>query len=459
MVPLVSIPMVSRRLDPEGLGRAGFFDSYSYYFMVLAEMGIMVYATRKIATIKDQPAALGKFVSEVFSIHVISTFLIGLIYLALSFTIPADIFEWPLYWSALLYFVLNAFACEWYFIGTEQFRFIALRVIFVRLAALAAIWWLVQTKDDYIIYYFIIAGSGIANILFNVGLMLTQVRLTLRSLNLRQHIPFLWVMYGISVVHGISLFMDNVLLGWVSTAAAVGIYSLAMKVIKLTTALITDSLLVFFPRIVQSRQTGNSRQLLLRNFQWISFVGMPAMLGIIVFATDIVRVLLGDQYGAVVLPLRGLALFGIFRIYMLYYSKQYLMAFENEKAYFNALLIGNIVLVISALVGGYFWAEKGAVAAIVLSEALTLLFVVLYCSRYHDDLVFDKNILNNTIVSSLSFYLVHSVVHSLPLPGFIVLFGGILFSGITYLAIMHFMLKDSFTQFLWQQCRELLKWR
>jgi O-antigen/teichoic acid export membrane protein len=460
LVPLVTIPLVSRQLNPTGLGKAGFFDNYSFFFAVLAEMGIMVYAQRRIALLKDRPHEMGKFVSEILCIHILSTLLISALYLTLSLGITDEIFEWPLFWAALMFFLLNAFTCEWYFIGTEQFRFIAIRVIFVRLAALAAIFLFVRSKEDYIVYYFIIAGSGIINILLNFGLLMTQVKLTLKKINLKQHLPFLWIMYGISVLQGVALYMDSVILGMVSTAAAVGLYTLAMRVVKLATALITDSLLVFFPKIVQAQEnSGEVRSLLLKNFQWISFVGIPAMLGVIVFAADIVNVLLGSKYLDVVLPLRGLALFGLFRIYSSYYSKQYLVAFGKEKYYFNSLLIGSLSLVVTAAVGGYFFGEKGAVIAIVLSEGITMLMVVLFCKKFFEQLVFDKLILNNTLIASLSFILVHSVLHSMKIPGFFILFGGIVVSGTLYLLIMYYFLKDEFTHFVWKQARQLLPFK
>lgn len=456
MVPLVTIPVVSRQLNLTGLGKAGFFDNYAFFFTVLAEMGIMVYAQRKIALLRGDKEGTGKFVSEIIVIHVLCTLLFSILYLLLSFGIPADMFEWPLFWMALMFFLLNAFTCEWYFIGSEQFQFIAIRLIFVRLAALAAIFICIRSESDYIAYYFILAGSGILNILFSFGLLAKQVKIRLSNLNIKQHLPFLWVMYGISVLQGVSLYLDSVILGMVSTAAAVGLYTLAMRVVKLATALITDSLLVFFPKIVQAQNSGQANSLLTKNFQWISFVGIPAMLGIIVFAADIVKVLLGSDYDGVILPLRGLAIFGIFRIYSSYYSKQYLVAFGKEKLYFNALLYGNITLVIAAIVGGYFWGEKGAVSAIVLSEGITMLVVILFSKKFFENLVFDKLIVTNTLIASLGFIIVHSVLHSLKIPGFFILFGGIALSGIVYLMIMYYFLKDEFTHYLWGHAKQLL---
>lgn len=456
MVPLVTIPVVSRQLNPTGLGKASFFDNYAFFFTVLAEMGIMVYAQRKIALLKDDPLGKSKFVSEIICIHLICTLVISVLYLGLSLGIADHMFEWPLFWMALLFFLFNAFTCEWYFIGTEQFQFISIRLIFVRLAALTAILLLVRAESDYVIYYFILAGSGILNIFLSFGLLLKQVPFTFKNINIKQHLPFLWVMYGISVLQGVTLYLDSVILGMVSTAAAVGLYTLAMRVVKLGTALITDSLLVFFPKIVQAQSTGEVSSLLKKNFQWISFVGIPAMLGIIVFASDLVKVLLGSEYNGVILPLRGLAIFGIFRIYSSYYSKQYLVAFGKEKFYFSALLWGSIALVVSGCLGGYFFGEKGAVTAIVISEGLTMLLVILSCKKFFQNIVFDKIIITNTLIASLSFILVHSILHSLRIPSFIILFGGIILSALTYITIMYFFLKDEFTRFVWVHVSQLI---
>lgn len=73
LFPLITIPYISRVLDPEGVGRVGFIDSYTYFFTVVAEFGIITYGVREIVKLKDDPIALKKLVSELFLIQLIAS--------------------------------------------------------------------------------------------------------------------------------------------------------------------------------------------------------------------------------------------------------------------------------------------------------------------------------------------------------------------------------------------------
>src|SRR3712207_4460747 len=73
LFPLVSIPYIARVLHPGGIGSVGFVDSLSYYFVTLAEFGIVVYGVRAVARTKKDAAALHKLVSELVVLHLITS--------------------------------------------------------------------------------------------------------------------------------------------------------------------------------------------------------------------------------------------------------------------------------------------------------------------------------------------------------------------------------------------------
>lgn len=73
LLPLVSIPYISRVLDPDGIGRVGFIDSFTYYFIIIAEFGITVYGIREVAKCKHDAVKLKSLVSELMTLHVLSS--------------------------------------------------------------------------------------------------------------------------------------------------------------------------------------------------------------------------------------------------------------------------------------------------------------------------------------------------------------------------------------------------
>lgn len=72
-LPLLSIPYISRVLDPAGIGEVSFIDSFTFYFISIAEFGIVVYGMREVARLKNEPVEKEKLVSELLFLHIISS--------------------------------------------------------------------------------------------------------------------------------------------------------------------------------------------------------------------------------------------------------------------------------------------------------------------------------------------------------------------------------------------------
>jgi O-antigen/teichoic acid export membrane protein len=132
---------------------------------------------------------------------------------------------------------------------------------------------LVHQPNDYFIYYASIAGSAILNIVFNFGRVISELNLTLFAGGWWKHIRRTRVTYAISLLYSISLMLDNVLLGLVSAAAFVGFYAFGIKVVRLSSVVLTDTLVVFFPHAVSllhQQENQKYQQAILRNIQLLN---------------------------------------------------------------------------------------------------------------------------------------------------------------------------------------------
>src|SRR5690606_24719802 len=145
---------------------------------------------------------------------------------------------------SVAFLAINAGACEWYFIGRERFSFIAMRSLFIRIAGLAAIFILLKQPEDYPLYYAIITCSAIATTLWNLWKLYGETHFSLQGAEWKKHLGKVSVTYGISLLYSITLYIDHVLLRMVSTAAAVGFYTFSIKLLRISTSVIGDSMLV-----------------------------------------------------------------------------------------------------------------------------------------------------------------------------------------------------------------------
>lgn len=372
-LPLISIPYVSRVLDPAGIGRVSFIDSFTYYFITIAGFGISVYGMREVSRVKDDAGKLSRVVSELLALHCIATAAALVMYTVSAMLLWDEIRDPRLVYFSVSFLLVNSIACEWYFIGRERFKYIALRSLFIRFTGLSCIFIFIKQPEDFYIYYAIMASSAIANSVWNNIILFREVKISFRSLDLRRHIQFTWVTYLISLLYSVSLLLDNVLLGIVSTATAVGYYAFAMRMSKTSMVLLTDALLVFFPRMVSYIKSENHAMInstILRSIQLMTIFSIPITFGLFFLADELILLFLGPKFESAVINLKILSIFPLLRSYNLFLAKQVLIPNNQEKRHLKVLAIGNAFFIVLTLGLSSRFDDTGACVAILIAEAL-----------------------------------------------------------------------------------------
>ena len=447
-LPLLSIPYISRVLNPAGIGEVSFIDSFTFYFISIAEFGIVVYGMREVARLRNETAKKEKLVSELLLLHIVSSSLTLVLYCIAVFFIWNKIHDVRILYFSLSYLIVNFFACEWYFLGMEKFQYITLRSILSRVLGLISIFLLINEPSDYYIYYAIIACSAMINSIWNNYLLFKEVNISFSHINWKRHIPKLRITYFISLVYGITLILDNVLLRIVSTATAVGYYAFSVKIVRISTTLLSDSLVVFFPRIVSFLKENNYQQVQLmitRNLQLLILFSVPICVGVFLLAEPLVIVFLGKQFIPATDNLRILATFPMLKSYNHFLSKQVLISHNRERLYLNSLLITSLVFIVLMLVLSYRFADTGASYAIILAEVLLLVINYYYVRKTSIHLrVFDFPTFIHAVIGASLFiplvYLIRREVSS----NLLVLVLSIVSCLIVYVAIQSFVIKNEF---------------
>ncbi|AXY74442.1 flippase [Paraflavitalea soli] len=454
LLPIVSIPYVSRILTPEGIGRVSFIDSFTYYFITIAEFGMVVYGMREIARHRDDREARGKLVSELLMLHVVTSAITLFLYAIAVFFAWKHIHDIRLLLFSLSYLLVNFFACEWYFLGMEQFRYITLRSLVTRGLGLVSIFILIKQPEDYYLYYGIIAGAAVLNSLGNIYYLFKSVPVSFKKVNWKKHIAHTQFIWFICLTDGVTLLLDNVFLQLMSTAVAVGYYAFSMKIVRSSTVLLTDSLIVFFPRIVTLIKEGNKAQLqavISRNSQFLIFFAVPLCAGIFLLAEPLIAIFLGPQFMPVVSDIRILALFPLLRTCNLFLSKQVLIAWGKEKLYLRSSIAGSLAFIVLSLLLSRYWADVGACCAIVAAEVTTLVINYYYARRVAGELqLFETKELSHAFGSALVFIPVIWGIQQLAQAPLLVLLLSIAACIVVYGLVQFFVMRNHFAVIVWE---------
>lgn len=453
LLPLVSIPYISSVLHPDGIGKVSFIDSLSYCFVTIAEFGIVVYGIREITQVKHDKDKLRTLVSELVVLHCITSCISLIAYSITVLIVWNKIQDLRLLFFSVSFLLVNSFACEWYFWGLEKFRYITVRSFISRLLGLIALFIFVKKPADYFIYYGIITTAAIINLVANMVNVFTELSLSLKNINWKRHLKHTLTTYFISITASIMVWLDNVLLGLMSTATVVGIYAMSMKMIRVGVSLFTDMFLVLYPRTTTLLYQAKDRELqrtILHSVQLIFVITIPASVGIFLLAEPLVQAILSANFSRVSVNILILAILPLLKTYSTFLNKQILVAHGKEKLQLYGLVIASMVYIVAMPVLSHYLHDKGACYAMLLGESIVLLMGYWYVKKYYAGIqIFDAVTFLQSIFTSLLFIPVTWLLKSwLTSPAFIILLA-VLICAPLYLIVQLLVMKNKLVTHLY----------
>ena len=444
LFPIISFAYAARMVGPAGIGKVQFVITFASYFVLLAQMGIPVYGMREVAKIKNQPAKLNKLFSELIIISVGSSLIMLLIYTAVILSVG-----W--FQNDIIFYLLGGImvmtgfsVLDWFYMGLEKFRFLSLRSIIIKVIALTALFLWVHSPADLLVYFIITLGSVLGNNLWNLFRLKGIVKLQLNLKGLSKHYRALLVLYASSLTISIYTLGDTLLLGFLADNKAVGFYTAAKKLIIITIPLITSLGTVLIPQLTKSIDTQNHHETLLRirqSFAFISLLGIPVSVGLIIFAPEIMRVFSGPDFTGAVLTLQLTApvifLVGLGHLF----GMQMLIPGGHEKQYLTATVWGMIISLSLNLLLIHTFRDKGAAFTLLITEGLVS-FVSYYYVIKKMQFKIDWKPAGNAFIISLIFIPIAILLRSMHLPLVSGLTAAISISAILYFFMQYYIFKE-----------------
>lgn len=384
LYPLVTLPYVMRILSNDGIGRVYFFSSIANYAVLLASFGISTYGIRAVACVRNSSSELSKISSELFSINVITTFVICLCLITSCFFVEKFSADKFLFCSSVVLFVLSPLSINWFYSGIEQYRYITIRNIIVKILGIILIFIFVKTKKDIFLYSWILTlcASVTCIINFIYSFNFTSIKFTIKF-NLQTHIKPLLLLFSSILAVSIYTGLDTIMLGFLCSDSDVGIYVLASKVKWILLSLVNSVSVVLLPRMSNLLKRGAENEyscLLNKSITLLLFITIPLTLFFTIEADDVIYLLGGKDFSSSVNCMRILMPILIISGLSNITGNQILIPRGKDFCFFKAVCIGAIVNVIlnCALIPKY--SAVGASIATLIAE-LAQFLVQLYFSR------------------------------------------------------------------------------
>lgn len=375
--PLVTAAYISRILLAVGVGKVASAQNIVQYFTILAALGLPIYGTKAIAAVADKKDEQSKTFIELFTINVASTVVCIVLYYAMISLIPYFQSRWLLFAVTGLSIVFNIINIDWFYQGKEEYRYIMLRSMVVKVLSLVAVFLFVKTINDFIIYAAITTLANGANYIFNIIHIRKYVHFSFKNISIGKHLKPVLILLAGSMAIEIYTLADTTMLTFVHGDTIVGYYSTAFKSISIVRTLVTAICAVFLPRLsyyYSNNQVEMFESLVNKGIRILAFIALPASIGLALIAGDMVMVLYGSSFNEAVATTQILALSVITVAFSNFFGYQVLVTIGKEKRMFISTIVGAVTNIVLNFALIFTLKHNGAAIASVVTELLVAVY-------------------------------------------------------------------------------------
>ncbi|QQL51233.1 flippase [Mucilaginibacter ginkgonis] len=405
LFPIISFPYVSKIIGPNGVGKVQFITSYAQYFGLIAALGIPVYGIREIAKNKHDRLKLNTVFSELSVIYFFTSIILTVVYFISILCVTSFKADLNLYiWSAS-FIILSFTSVDWFYEGLEQFKAVAIRSMLVRVGSLILMFILIKSGKDYFWYLMIMVITNIANNGINMLRLHKAVSLTFTGLSLKKHFKPLLYIFSTTIATSMYTMFDTVLLGLLANTHAVGLYTAAVKLSKISLPIVVSSGMVLVPGLAKNLAAKNLKEVqktLDKSFAFTSLISIPICVGLAVLAPEFITAFSSVKFLDATFSMQIMALLPIIIGFGYFFGFQILVPDSKDKQMLFCVLGGVAASLVLNFVLVPRFEYLGAALANVISELIVTILMFLYVKRLYDFTFRIRPIITATI-SSLIF--------------------------------------------------------
>ncbi len=302
LFPMITFPYASRILLADGIGQVNFLKSIIDYVGMFVCLGIPMYAVREIARVRDDHGRRNQSTAEILYLNLLLTFFGYLVIIILAVFLDKISTEIPLFIILSLSILLMTLGCEWFYKGIEDFKYITIRGLFIKVISLFLLFFLVKSKQDimwYAVYnVFGVTGGNIFNFIrLRKYVKLEDIKLA--NLDIWKHLKPSLNSFVLNLYFAIYITLNTIMLGFLSTNESVGYFTAATKLTQISLAVVNSLGIVLLPRLsnlLSKNQNAEFHDVSQKALRFIIALSLPMTAGLMLVAPYIIPIFCGDNY-------------------------------------------------------------------------------------------------------------------------------------------------------------------
>lgn len=379
IIPLITIPYITRVLETESYGIFSLALNWITYFQVIVEYGFGFTGARKVSIYGAD--GLQELYSRIITARLI--LLSGSFVVMNVFSIILKVTKEQYFSMNILFLIIIgvAFQLTWLFQGMQDMKLIAIINAISRVMSVFFVFLLVQGPTHLYIYCGCYSVTFIFSAFLGILLAKKKYNLKVKLCSLKEAVieikdgRYLFVSQAMSkIFSGIG----TTVLGVVATSSIIGVYSAIYKIPHVIVLFFNPVSQALYPHI--SMKFSKSFKAGAKTVKQVAYIVIPAFvlvaLGIVICRKPLIMVVFGEnylEYSVIILPL---VLWMVFSIINNFLGIQFLVASGNQQIYSKAFLISSLVAVVMNIILGYVGGIYGVSIAAPIGE---MLLTILLC--------------------------------------------------------------------------------
>lgn len=408
LMPILTVPIVSRALGPSNIGIYNYTQSITQYFYLLAGLGLALYAQRTIARERENKENLSRvfWELEVFSIITV------VISLILFFVITSFMGYQQIYFLQSLIILSVLFDISWFFIGIEEFQLTSIRSLCISFLTFLFIVLFVHDQGDTLKYIGIQTFGMLLSQLMMWPFLIKKIKfIRPKFKNVIMHFPHVIQYFIPQVAVLLNLNLNKTILGVMGTKSEVGFFSNSIIITTMIVVLISTVDTVLLPRL-SNLQGKNDKDGILKvlnislNIQF--FFTIPIAVGLAVVSSKMVPWFFGDSFAPIKYLMPILSCIIIINPMGSSISRQWLVPNGKMKSYNYYVLIAAVLAVLInifliPIIGMYGTVVAAVVSELVITISRVVEFIKDTSFKYDTIKIFKYSI--SSIIMGLVIYI------------------------------------------------------
>jgi O-antigen/teichoic acid export membrane protein len=430
LLSFISFPFAAQALGDVAMGQYSWANTFVYYFLIIARLGIPMVAVRECALVKDNKELLNRKIQSFFLLQLITTLLSFTALVTLTFSLGDNLMNADMRSLVMLLslnFLAGVFSFEWVYIAFEKHFYLGIRTIIITFfTSLLVISFVKSDKFLYVYAFIACLGSLLTSIVNMFSLKREGFSFKpVGNYELKTIVKPLIPVFLLTIVATVYNQTDTLILGLIDESKrAVGSYAVGVRGIEIVITILTSLSAVFIPHATQAFKNNDVQMFKSINEYSVNitfFIAIPAVAMMIILAPNIVNFIVFDNvYWDNASIKNAILATSILASLMFTFSvseniyQQVLIPIKKERYYLFAIIVGVILNISLSLILGLVAFKSnpllGVALATFISDILVLIIMLILARKYVLENFLSLNnlkiIIATGVISVASYFLV-----------------------------------------------------